>query len=83
VLPFPDCSVTALSSVVSVPTDLRLSLVSSARDQASLCEDAFFLKQVKKAKLFICEHLAKIRCANRHMKLSHISERAMGGYWIS
>jgi hypothetical protein len=52
VLPFPDCSVTALSSVVSVPTDLRLSLVSSARDQASLCEDAFFLKQVRQKQSF-------------------------------
>ncbi len=46
VLPFPDCSVAALSSVISVPTDLRVSLVSSARDQASLCDDTFFLKQV-------------------------------------
>jgi hypothetical protein len=47
VLPFPDCSVSALSSVISVPTDLRVNLVSSGRDQASLCDDAFFLKQVE------------------------------------
>jgi hypothetical protein len=46
VLPFPDCSVAALSSVISVPTDLRVSLVASSRDQASLCDDTFFLKQV-------------------------------------
>ena len=45
---FPDCSVTSLSSVISIPTQLHMSLVSSKhqQEQSSLCDDSFFLKQV-------------------------------------
>ena len=48
VLPFPDCSVAALSSVISIPTDLKLSVVSSREEEeeSTLCDDSFFLKQV-------------------------------------
>ena len=48
VLPFPDCSVAALSSVISIPTDLKLSVVSSRKEdkETTLCDDSFFLKQV-------------------------------------
>ena len=45
---FPDCSVTSLSSVISIPTQLQMSLVSRKRqlEQSSLCDDSFFFKQV-------------------------------------
>ena len=48
VLPFPDCSVAALSSVISIPTDLTLSVVTAREEEeeATLCDDSFFLKQV-------------------------------------
>ena len=48
VMPFPDCSVTALSSVISIPTDLKLSVSGRKKDKdRSLCDDTFFLKQVE------------------------------------
>ena len=47
-MPWPDCSVTSLSSVISIPTNLHMSLVSSKhqQEQSSPCDDPFFLKQV-------------------------------------
>ena len=47
VLPFPDCSVASLSSVISIPADLKLSVLSSRDEDKTLCDDSFFLKQVK------------------------------------
>ena len=46
-LPFPDCSVTALSSLLTIPANLRLSLVTERPQQPrqDLCDDSFFLKQ--------------------------------------
>ena len=48
VLPFPDCSVAALSSVISIPTGLKLSVVSRREEEkeSTFCDDSFFLKQV-------------------------------------
>ena len=45
---------TSLSSVVSLPTSLHMSLVSSRHQQhrTSLCDDSFFLKQVRTALVF-------------------------------
>lgn len=48
VLPFPDCSVTALSAVISIPTDLRVAVSGKKKKKGkSLCDDTFFLKQVE------------------------------------
>ena len=46
---FPDCSVTSLSSVVSIPTNMRVGVVSERKikKEKSLCDDTFFLKQVE------------------------------------
>ena len=45
---FPDCSVTTLASVIAIPTNLRLDVISSRHheNETSLCDDNFFLKQV-------------------------------------
>ena len=46
---FPDCSVTTLSSVVSIPTKMNVGVVSERKrkKEKSLCDDTFFLKQVE------------------------------------
>ena len=45
---------TSLSSVVSLPTSLHMSLVSSRHQhhRTSLCDDSFFLKQVRTELVF-------------------------------